>query len=123
MMEPHIDLITLAVSDLERSFELYRDGLGLESCELVGTEYPGDDLTPAGAAAMRLPPELAPRSSPPSPGATAASTLLRTPPRGRYRARRLVPPTAGGDRRRPRRGSDRCRYLTRHPALGYGDPR
>ena len=32
--------------------EFYRDGLGLESCELVGTEYPGDDLTPAGAAAM-----------------------------------------------------------------------
>lgn len=51
-MEPHIDLITLAVSDLERSLEFYRDGLGLESCELVGTEYPGDDLTPAGAAVM-----------------------------------------------------------------------
>jgi catechol 2,3-dioxygenase-like lactoylglutathione lyase family enzyme len=51
-MEPHIDVITLAVNDLERSFEFYRDGLGLESCELVGTQYPGDDLTPAGAAAM-----------------------------------------------------------------------
>ncbi len=37
-MEPRIDLITLAVSDLERSFEFYRDGLGLESCELIGTE-------------------------------------------------------------------------------------
>jgi catechol 2,3-dioxygenase-like lactoylglutathione lyase family enzyme len=51
-MEPHIDVITLAVSDLERSLEFYRDGLGLESSGLVGTEYPGDDLTPAGAAAM-----------------------------------------------------------------------
>ena len=51
-MEPHIDVITLAVRDLERSLEFYRDGLGLESGELVGTEYPGDDLTPAGAAAM-----------------------------------------------------------------------
>ena len=51
-MEPHIDVITLAVSDLQRSFDFYRDGLDLESCELVGTEYPGDDLTPAGAAAM-----------------------------------------------------------------------
>lgn len=51
-MEPHIDLITLAVSDLERSLEFYRDGLALQSGELVGTEYPGDDLTPAGAAAM-----------------------------------------------------------------------
>jgi catechol 2,3-dioxygenase-like lactoylglutathione lyase family enzyme len=51
-MEPRIDLITLAVSDLERSFEFYRDGLGLESCELIGAEYLGDELTPAGAAAM-----------------------------------------------------------------------
>jgi catechol 2,3-dioxygenase-like lactoylglutathione lyase family enzyme len=51
-MEPHIDVITLAVSDLERSLEFYRDGLGFESGELVGTEYPGDELTPAGAAAM-----------------------------------------------------------------------
>jgi uncharacterized protein len=51
-MEPRIDVITLAVSDLERSFEFYRDGLGLESAELVGTDYPGDDLTPDGAAAM-----------------------------------------------------------------------
>lgn len=51
-MEPHIDVITLAVRDLKRSLEFYRDGLGLDSGELVGTEYPGDDLTPAGAAAM-----------------------------------------------------------------------
>jgi catechol 2,3-dioxygenase-like lactoylglutathione lyase family enzyme len=51
-MDPHIDVITLGVSDLERSLEFYRDGLGLESSGLVGTEYPGDDLTPAGAAAM-----------------------------------------------------------------------
>lgn len=51
-MEPRIDLITLAVSDLERSLEFYRDGLGLESGELIGTDYPGDELTPAGAAAM-----------------------------------------------------------------------
>jgi len=51
-MEPHIDVITLAVSDLERSLLFYRDGLGLDSGELVGTDYPGDELTPAGAAAM-----------------------------------------------------------------------
>lgn len=51
-MEPRIDVITLAVSDLERSLQFYRDGLGFESAELVGADYPGDDLTPAGAAAM-----------------------------------------------------------------------
>jgi uncharacterized protein len=51
-MEPHIDVITLAVNDLERSLEFYRDGLGLESSGIIGTQYTGDDLTPAGAAAM-----------------------------------------------------------------------
>ena len=51
-MEQHIDVITLAVGDLERSLEFYRDGLGLESAGIVGTEYPGDDVTPAGAAAL-----------------------------------------------------------------------
>jgi catechol 2,3-dioxygenase-like lactoylglutathione lyase family enzyme len=51
-MQARIDVITLAVSDLERSLEFYRDGLGLESSGLVGTEYLGNDVTPAGAAAM-----------------------------------------------------------------------
>jgi uncharacterized protein len=51
-MDPHIDVITLAVSDLDRSLEFYRDGLGLDCAGIVGTEYPGDDVTPAGAAAM-----------------------------------------------------------------------
>ncbi len=51
-MEPHIDVITLAVGDLERSLEFYRDGLGLDSVGIVGSEHPGDDVTPAGAAAM-----------------------------------------------------------------------
>jgi len=51
-MEPNIDVITLAVGDLDRSLAFYRDGLGLQQGELVGTEYPGDELTPAGAAAM-----------------------------------------------------------------------
>jgi catechol 2,3-dioxygenase-like lactoylglutathione lyase family enzyme len=51
-MEARIDVITLAVAELERSLEFYRDGLGLEPAELVGTDYPGDEATPAGAAAM-----------------------------------------------------------------------
>jgi uncharacterized protein len=50
-MEQSIDVITLAVSDLERSLEFYRDGLGLDSEGIVGSDYPGDDETPAGAAA------------------------------------------------------------------------
>lgn len=51
-MEPRIDAITLAVEDLERSLTFYRDGLGLESDGVVGTEFEGDDTTPAGAAAF-----------------------------------------------------------------------
>jgi uncharacterized protein len=50
-MEPRIDVITLAVSDLERALEFYR-ALGLDSPGVIGTEFTGDDTTPGGAAAM-----------------------------------------------------------------------
>ena len=45
-------MLTLAVNDLGRSLAFYRDGLGLESPGVIGTEFPGDENTPAGAAAM-----------------------------------------------------------------------
>ena len=51
-MEPHIDVITLAVEDLERALAFYREGLGLESSGVIGTEYPGDEINPAGDLAM-----------------------------------------------------------------------
>jgi hypothetical protein len=51
-MEPRIHVITLAVDDLDRALAFYRDGLGLESPGVIGTEFEGDDTTPAGAAAM-----------------------------------------------------------------------
>ena len=51
MMEHRIDVITLAVGDLERALAFYREGLGLESPGLTGTES-RDDTTPAGAIAM-----------------------------------------------------------------------
>ncbi len=51
-MEPRIDVITLAVSDLQRSLQFYRDGLGLQSSGIVGAQYAGDEVTPAGAAAL-----------------------------------------------------------------------
>jgi catechol 2,3-dioxygenase-like lactoylglutathione lyase family enzyme len=37
-MKPHVTLITLAVDDLERSVAFYRDGLGLPTKGIVGTE-------------------------------------------------------------------------------------
>ena len=51
-MKPRIHLITLAVDDLERSLAFYRDGLGLESEGLVGTEFQGDETNPTGTIAL-----------------------------------------------------------------------
>lgn len=45
-------MITLAVDDLERSLRFYRDGLGLKTPGVTGTEFAGDEKTPAGAVAM-----------------------------------------------------------------------
>jgi catechol 2,3-dioxygenase-like lactoylglutathione lyase family enzyme len=43
--------LTLGVSDLQRALAFYR-ALGLESPGVIGTEFEGDETTPAGAAAM-----------------------------------------------------------------------
>jgi catechol 2,3-dioxygenase-like lactoylglutathione lyase family enzyme len=51
-MRPRIHVITLAVSDLDQALEFYRDGLGLESPGVIGTEFVGDETNPGGAAAM-----------------------------------------------------------------------
>jgi catechol 2,3-dioxygenase-like lactoylglutathione lyase family enzyme len=51
-VQARIHVITLAVDDLERALSFYRDGLGLESPGIIGTEFPSDDVNPAGAVAM-----------------------------------------------------------------------
>jgi len=38
-MKPRITLITLGVDDLERSLRFYRDGLGLKTEGIVGTQF------------------------------------------------------------------------------------
>lgn len=38
-MKPRITLLTLGVDDLERSVRFYRDGLGLPTKGIVGTEF------------------------------------------------------------------------------------
>ena len=48
-MEPHIDVITLAVDDLDRSLGFYRDGLGLETRGVVATEFVDEETNAAGA--------------------------------------------------------------------------
>jgi len=50
-MELSIEVITLGVSDLERSLAFYR-ALGLESPGVIGTEFAADDSNAGGAAAM-----------------------------------------------------------------------
>jgi catechol 2,3-dioxygenase-like lactoylglutathione lyase family enzyme len=50
-MRSRIHVITLGVSDLQRSLAFYR-ALGLESPGVIGTEFVGDDTTPGGAAAL-----------------------------------------------------------------------
>ena len=51
-MKPRIDVITLAVDDLERALAFYRDGLGFQTEGLIGTEFEGDELNPDGATAV-----------------------------------------------------------------------
>ena len=50
-MRPQIHVITLGVDDLERALTFYRK-LGLGSEGIVGTEFAGDETTPAGDVAM-----------------------------------------------------------------------
>jgi catechol 2,3-dioxygenase-like lactoylglutathione lyase family enzyme len=51
-MEPHIDVITLAVGDLDRSLAFYRDGLGLETTGVVATELVDEETNAAGATVI-----------------------------------------------------------------------
>ena len=47
-----IHAVTLGVDDLERALVFYRDGLGLASEGITGTEFSGDERQPAGAVVM-----------------------------------------------------------------------
>jgi catechol 2,3-dioxygenase-like lactoylglutathione lyase family enzyme len=51
-MKPRISIITLGVNDLEKSLAFYRDGLGLETNGIIGTEFKGDKTHPAGATVI-----------------------------------------------------------------------
>jgi uncharacterized protein len=51
-VRPRIDVITLAVGDLDRALAFYRDGLGLHTAGVIGTEFAGDAANPAGSVVM-----------------------------------------------------------------------
>src|SRR5215831_4144189 len=48
-MNPRIDVITIAVDNLERSLAFYRDGLGLKTEGIIATEFGGDETNAASA--------------------------------------------------------------------------
>ena len=52
LVNPRIGVITLAVADLDRALRFYRDGLGLESPGIVGSEWTGDEENAAGEIVM-----------------------------------------------------------------------
>jgi uncharacterized protein len=51
-MDHRLDVITLAVRDLESALAFYRDGLGLQTRGITATEFAGDDVNPAGAIVL-----------------------------------------------------------------------
>lgn len=51
-MQPELHVITLAVDDLERSLVFYRDGLGLVSDGIIGTEWADGQTGANGAVAL-----------------------------------------------------------------------
>ena len=51
-MKPQISVITLGVNDLEESLAFYRDGLGLQTNGIIGTEFKGDESNPSGTVVM-----------------------------------------------------------------------
>ncbi len=51
-MKPRLNVVTLAVDDLEKSLTFYRDGLGLPTKGIVGKEFKGTETEPSGAIAL-----------------------------------------------------------------------
>ena len=51
-MKPRLNVITLAVDNLEKSLAFYRDGLGLPSEGIIGEEFKGTAIEPSGTVAF-----------------------------------------------------------------------
>lgn len=51
-MRSQLHVVTLAVADLQRAVTFYRDGLGLATDGIIGTEYAPTPDTPGGETAM-----------------------------------------------------------------------
>jgi catechol 2,3-dioxygenase-like lactoylglutathione lyase family enzyme len=86
-MQPRIKLITLGVDDLEKSLAFYRDGLGLPTQGIIGTEFAdgavvffqmNDDLILALYPRAALANEAKLPVSRPSPSAFAIGHIVRS---------------------------------------------
>ena len=111
-MEPHVDVITLAVGDLDRSLAFYRDGLGLETTGVVATELVDEETNAAGAIVIfRLKGGLVLALYPRSELAKDADIPFGPPKTGEFNSSRAEP------------RSMRCWPKPNKPArLSRGDP-
>src|SRR5437762_12699553 len=98
MMEPHIDVITLAVGDLDRSLAFYRDGLRLETTGVVATELVDEESNASGAIVIfRLKGGLALALYPRSELAKDAEIPVGPPKTGEFSIGQLVERSAAVD--------------------------
>jgi catechol 2,3-dioxygenase-like lactoylglutathione lyase family enzyme len=86
-MKPRISVITLGVDDLERSLAFYRDGLGLPTKGIIGTEFEdgavvffdmSEDLILALYPRSALAKDAKVPVSPPSPSELTIGQLVRS---------------------------------------------
>ncbi len=86
-MKPRISVITLGVDDLERSLAFYRDGLGLPTKGIIGTEFEdgavvffdmNEDLILALYPRSALAKDAKIQVSPPSPSELTIGQLVRS---------------------------------------------
>ena len=97
-MEARIHVITLAVDDLDRALRFYRDGLGLATSGVTGTEYRGDEGAPAGDVVMfRLADGLTLALYPRSELAKDANVPFGPPKPGEFSIGHIVPRKADVD--------------------------
>jgi hypothetical protein len=97
-VEARIHVITLAVADLARALRFYRDGLGLSTPGVTGTDYEGDEDSPAGAVVMfHLADGLILALYPRSELAKDANIPLVPPKQGEFSIGHIVPRKADVD--------------------------
>ena len=94
-----MDVVTLAVDDLERSLVFYRDGLGLSTSGVVATDLVDEKTGAAGAIVVfRLQSGLTLALYPRSELATDAGVRLGPPQSGEFSLGQLVASRAEVDR-------------------------